>query len=647
MTRPTVRKWTGVLRRLRARDEEGVALVVVVGSMMVLAMFLMVGLAYAISSTRFSRLDQDYTGAMTAAQSGVEDYISRLNRDDNYGRSPDCSNLAMVNPTDCPGQDYGWLPVSPGETDPAAAHFHYSVDTSRGYTEGTIMVTSTGRVNDVYRTVEVAVGKGGSTDYVYFTDFEDADPDNAIPYPDGAPSRACGRDGAALANYFWEGRSGCSEIQFGSGDVLDGRVHSNDAVLSVGGRFLQGIESAYPNCQNVVAGTRSTWNRCLRSGSTFTQSGSSATFGVAPAYEDPLALEDNSAEFANFPGCHYYGATRIILRSNGTMTVWSKDSYFTGAVLSVAPDGGAAPSCGTGSALASTSGATVPVPSGMVVYVGPAPTSGTGAVTRRMLYGGEIGGESGRTLPLGTYSATYAAPQPTSGNPSPGHGTRYDVDINMTDAHKYRGEGNVYIQGVLNGQLTVAAAQSVIVTGDLVLAGGLNGGDLLGLVATNSVEVMHPSLHTFEWTNCTRVSGNSCNQRGTWAWRDLFGTATNPPTFWPQRIVDPSTGANNPTTGIQITASIQALQHSFYVQEYDWGRSRAANGDLMVRGSIAQRWRGAVGTSGSSGTGYDKDYSYDVRLRYTAPPYFPHWVNSAWSLRYSGEISTPEVLQGP
>ena len=632
----TARQLLTALRRAsltrRRTDDSGVALVVVVGSMLVLAMLLMVGLTYAISSTKFSRIDQDYTAAMTAAQSGVEDYISRLNRDDNYGRVPDCANPAMVNPLDCGGADYGWSPVVPMEPNPAAPHFHYSIDASRGYTEGTIMVTSTGRANGVYRTIEVAVGKGGSTDYVYYTDFESADPDNRVAYPSGAPSRACGRDGASLASYFWQGRSGCQEIQFGAADLLDGRVFSNDAILSRGGRFLQGIESAFPNCSNVVPGTRSTWNRCLRSGSDFTATGTNATFGQAPRYEPILLLPDNSGAFADYPGCHYYGATRIILNANGTMTVWSKDSNFAGAVTSRAPDGGTAPNCGSGLALASTNGATVDVPNDMVVYVSAAPTSGPGAVERRLLYGGEIGGALGRTLPVHSYDGSAATALYQS----------YTVDKSMLDPRKYRGEGNLYIQGVLSGRVTFAAAQSIVVTGDLVLADGLNGGDLLGLVATNSVEVMHPRLQT----------ATSQQTRPCWycAYVYSWGAPTGgayPSPMWPQRVADPTTGTNTPATGLQIAGSIQTLQHSFTVQAYNEGQSRSANGDLAVRGSIAQRWRGAVGTAGSPGTGYNKDYSYDVRLRYTAPPYFPHWVNAQWSLRYSGELPTPAALKSP
>lgn len=62
----------------------------------------------------------------------------------------------------------------------------------------------------------------------------------------------------------------------------------------------------------------------------------------------------------------------------------------------------------------------------------------------------------------------------------------------MTETTKYCQVGNLYVQGVVKGRVTLASSQSVITTGDLVLAGGLNGTDMLGLVATNSVEVYHP-----------------------------------------------------------------------------------------------------------------------------------------------------------
>lgn len=642
---------SGILRRIYS-EEEGMALVLVVGSMLLLMSFLLVGLTYAMSSVKFSRHNQDYLAAMAAAQAGIDDFISRLNADDLYGRTVDCSNPAMVTPADCGTSDFGWQPVEPGATDPAAPAFHYTVNTEDAFATGTIGMVSTGRSNGVYRTIEVAVGKGGSTDYVYYTDFESLDPEN--PFYSSTPPNQCGTSGTHLARYFWDGRTGCTEIQFGPNDVLDGRVFSNDAIWSVGGRFLQGIESAYPNCRNVTA-TRSTWGQCLRSGSTLVQTGATATFGVQPKYARELHLADSSAEFAHFPGCHYYGATRIVFNSNGTMTVWSPDSKAAsdaGAEIRKLDDEGEGPAnCGDPAALNSPSGATVPLPSDYVIYAAPVPTSA--GVPQQIVPSQFLANE----LPLGSYSPTVnsgvagSAGHSTSGNPNPNTCNTsyrcYEVDKSMLDTRKYRQEGNIYIQGVIKGRVTVAAAQSVVVTGDLMLAGGLNGDDLLGLVATNTVEIMHPRIQKFEWTNCTRLANNgSCNQRGSWQYRTWSGEGYYPSGTWPKRVANPLTGANEPTRGIQIQGSIQTLQHSFAVQYFNEGRGRAENGAIWVRGSIAQRYRGAVGQSGSPGKGYDKDYRYDARLKYTAPPYFPHWANAQWSQRYTGEVTTPDELRG-
>lgn len=597
-----------------AGADDGVALVVVVGSMLVLAMLAMTALAYTLSSQKFARHDQDYLAAMTAAQSGVEDVISRLNRDDTFGTVLDCSDTAWKGPTTetntcgwTTSTAPGWLPVKPGETDPAAAWFHYSIDASTAGTQGTITVTSTGRVNGVYRTVQTAVGKGGSTDYVYYTNFEDADPSNVQAYPpDGATTAVCGGGTSPAPKYWYQGRSGCQEITFISGDELDGAVFTNDSILSSGASFLKGVESANPGCSSVNPADPTTWNSCLRPGST-------ANFnGIAPKLADPKYLDDNSAAFATNPGCHYYGSTRVIFSSNGKMTVWNKTSNNDGRLpTSIAPPGGTAPNCGT-SLSDLDNGVTLDVPDNMVIYVAPS------TVSKRQCFGGEIGGPSGRELPLGDYS---------SADLTPTSGTKYTFDTNMTEVDKFCGEGNLYVEGTLKGRVTVSAAQSVIATGDIVLAGGMNGSDMLGLVATNSVEIFHPRLEELTYTY----------SHGVYRW--IVSAGESEVSGWPTRYTDPTTGTKNPSTGIQIAGSIQTLQHSFLVQKYNVGGDA---GTLLVNGSIAQKWRGIVGQgSGWYQNGYTKLYRYDTRLQYSTPPYFPRWANSQWSLRYSGEITTP------
>lgn len=610
--------------------DQGDALVLVVGSMMVLAMLSLTALAYTVSNQRFARNDQDYNAAMAAAQSGVEDFISRLNRDDTYWRTVDCTNAAWHGPMTVANScgwttatAPGWLPVQPGETGVTAPVFHYAIDTTGTASGGPVTVTSTGRVNGVYRTVESTVGKGSSSDYVYYTDFESADPSNVQAYPT-TPAAECGGAGYDPALYWWEGRgSGCVEITFIGDDTLDGPVFTNDSILSSGAHFQQGVETGNPACDTATSSS-GTWDRCLRSGST-------ANFnGIQPKRAALKYLDDTSAAFVGHPGCHYYGSTRIVFNSDGTMTVWNARSVNDNtAPVAIAPPSGSAPTCGTLDQLDSPTGDTVQVPNDMVVYVG------ASTAARRQCYAGEIRGASGRTLPLGTYDAAKAA-GPT------GSGQSYKADTNMLEAPKACAEGNLYAEGTVKGRVTVAAAQSVVVTGDLVLAGGINGTDMLGLVATNSVEVFHPRIATISSVN----SGSWFKPRWTWDTAHPSGeqeAASAGYGTWPTRVQDPSAGRNEPASGIQIAGSIQTLQHSFLVQKYAVGENA---GQLLVRGSIAQRWRGIVGRgTGASMTGYKKLYTYDTRLKMTRPPYFPNWANSQWGLTSSGEIATPTALR--
>lgn len=629
-----------VLARLRG-DDEGSGLVLVVGSMMVLAMLALTALAYTLSSQRFARYDQDFSAAMSAAQAGVDDFISRLNRQDGYGTVVDCANVAWQGPdvgtNSCgwgPSTPVGWQALDVHDTTKAAGAFHYTVDATQSRTTGTITLTVTGVVHGVYRTIQTTVGKGGSTDYVYYTDFESADPANVQAYDPAttagwstAKKDACGINGYGQALYYYEGRGsqGCVEITFIGGDELDGEVFTNDSILgtaqTIGGvstkpSFRQRVSTAYPQCAN-AGSTNSSWeSSCLRSGSV-------ANFNsVKPQYAAPLRLDDTSAAFAAYPGCHYYGSTRIEFNAGGTMTVWNKKSVNNStAPVATADATGTRPTCGSLDALDSAAGATVAVPDQMVVYVD------TSTAPMRQCYAGEIGGSGSRTLPLGTYSsANPATPAWNSAS--------YTTDTNMTETTKACARGNLYVEGTVKGRVTLASAESIIATGDLVLAGGMNGTDMLGLVATNSVEVFHPRLATVAPVKVNSWCNNNCSYKwDTGAESEVAG--------WPTRKSDPTVGRVNPTSGIQIAGSIQTLQHSFLVQKYSVG---GALGNLMVNGSIAQRWRGIVGQGTN---GYLKDYNYDTRLQYAAPPYFPRWAKSQWSLRYSGEIDTPAAVRAP
>jgi len=585
-----------IMRRMRDSDA-GVALVMVIGWMMVLALLVSASIAYAIQTNVVAHRGQDWGGALSAAQAGIEDYVARLNRNDNYGRTWDCTNVALKGPNQ-PGNTCGWTTTTASgwvpvvATQPTGPAFHYDVDSSSLDKNGTVTVVSTGRVGKETRTIEAAIGRGGSTDFLYYTDLEHADPANTTAYPTGTTKYFCGSTGAQTDIYWYSpsisgsnrSNSSCVEIGFAAGDVLDGRVHFNDTpkLNASGATFLAGFETATPGCKTA---TGPGYYACLRS-SSFTPVYGTAGAVVPPRYADPLYLDDTSAKFATYPGCHYYGATRIKFNASpaGTMTVWSKDSAgkSTGT------------GCGTFTAGNSYTQTNLAVPNDQVIYVS------AGSAVHRCL-----SGEIGDGLPLGTYNGSAT--------------TAYTYDLAMLTTDQYCGNGNIYVEGNVQGRVTLAAENSIVATGDLVLSNGINGIDLVGFVAGNSVEVFHPWLDS--WVSTT-TSGKT-----TWNWKNTPAEVSG----WPHRYTDPTTGGYNPTTGIQIDASIQTLQHSFWVQQYAQG---PGEGTLLVLGSIAQRWRGIVG-QGSAG--YIKLYKYDARLKYSSPPYFPQWTNAKWGPRHTGE----------
>ena len=396
----------------------------------------------------------------------------------------------------------GWQQVN--ANDPSAGYFHYDPV----YASGSVRLVSTGKVNNAYRSIEVRVARGGSTDYLYYTDFEDADPANKVAYPSGA-STDCGGSGTASAKYWYQTpsgssttpnptstsghRSGCSEIQFAAQDVLNGKVHFNDTPLigsnsgSNHATFTQGYETSDPNCTPAKS---TTLGYCYRS----TSGGTPNVGSIGANFAATLQLPDNSDQFANYPGCVYYGDTRIRFNNDGTMTVWNTDS--AGQTLT-GPNTPGGTNCGNASQFVPTSstnpapaqGQTVPVPNDMVIYVR---NSGTSApcVPGQIVNGTASGSISGdvipqgsgttsdgvtdtnywlpgsqntttvrpftRTLSGGVYSWTSGSQTASTTTSNSSHDSTFDC-----------GQGNVYVEGTLKGRVTIGAEDNILITDDL------------------------------------------------------------------------------------------------------------------------------------------------------------------------------------
>jgi predicted lipoprotein with Yx(FWY)xxD motif len=165
------------------------------------------------------------------------------------------------------------------------------------------------------------------------------------------------------------------------------------------------------------------------------------------------------------------------------------------------------------------------------------------------------------------------------------------------------GCANLYVSGTFSQDLTLASENDIIVrpptgssTGDII---GTNGA-VLGLIPNNFARIYHPVT---SWRNGDADCDNDT------------GTMTN----------------------VEIDAAVLALNHSFIVDNYYCG---ARLGTLTVKGAIAQKFRGPVGTGGGSGgTGYSKSYRYEDSFEFRDPPAFLNPVQSTWTIRRYTEQS--------
>ena len=169
--------------------------------------------------------------------------------------------------------------------------------------------------------------------------------------------------------------------------------------------------------------------------------------------------------------------------------------------------------------------------------------------------------------------------------PSSGNGNNVGYPLaTETDWYYPCKAGDVFVEelngdaaNALDGRLTVSANNDLYITNHLDYANGTGGSSFLGLIAENFVYVWHP------------VSG---------------ATNLNLP------------GQATPFVDARISAAILSVTHAITVQHYGVGPGL---GELKITGALIQKYRGPV-RAGSSG--YGKNYVYDQRLRYDAPPKF-------------------------
>ena len=292
------------------RDEDGMAMITIILALTIMIALAVAAIQYGLGSQNVSKRDQDWQSALSAAEAGLDNYQFHVNENANYiaysaSNPPPDGNLAFSQYVAIPG----------GNT---SGQYRYRADVSKVGVDGTITVTSTGKVGAMKRTVQSIVRRRSFLDYLYFTDYETQDPASYTgnPYTASQAQNAC-------AHHYYDGRnSNCNDIQFISADTLNGPVHSNDAILMCGS----------PDFKSTVSTSWNTNGTRYRSGC----GGTHPDFANPgdPQYIAPLSMPPSNSALetettTGAGGCLYTGPTRIKLLSSGKMTVKSPFSKQT------------------------------------------------------------------------------------------------------------------------------------------------------------------------------------------------------------------------------------------------------------------------------------------------------------------------------
>lgn len=582
-------------RRLsREPDERGAALVVVIGLGLLLLTLVATAMTFSVSGSLKAASDQNWNGAMAAAYAGVADYESRLANDNTYYRFGNpAANFsagstvveppsAAENPAFGLGAAESWSTVAGSG---GTASFRYEVNNAAYASSGVLRIRSTGRVGTVTRSIVANIRQDGFIDYLYFTVYELQDPAQT-----GITTPGC------VDTYAWAGRpmpsggtSVCGDIAFGSSDVVNGPVHSNDTMRICGATFNDTITTGDPGGPGAnYLKKASDGSNC--SGEVFNGGVPTNSPVMAMPATNSAMKQETRTDLGNLaPGCLYTGPTNIVLNAGGTMTIRSPWTRATRVAGDPATSGSNHVVCGLpgtdSGQLGSTDGATVPVLNANLVFVQNVP-----------VLGGDPNYRSPTSWPSGQSSATCNA----------GNGIGYPLateNIPSISASYGCRHGDAFIRGTLTGTMTVATDNYLYVTGDIVYSDAAT--DVLGLVAQSAILVWNPV--------CT---GGGC-----------AGGA----------------GAMLPKNR-RIHAAMLSLDHTVMVQNYYRGGNQ---GVLTIKGSLAQKFRGSVRLINSGGpNGYRKNYSYDPRFRYIAPPKYLSPVAATYGVTLLVEVSTAFTAEG-
>jgi Tfp pilus assembly protein PilX len=316
---------------------------------------------------------------------------------------------------------------------------------------------------------------------------------------------------------------------------------------------------------------------------------------VLPQFNNSLQDYANGAKGT---GCLFTGPTMIELVYNGTtetMNVWSPLSKKTNF------DSTTPTACGNGQFSLSNAWVTgIAMPADGVVYVQNAPTASTDP-------------NYWSDAALNAIGSSSVTPNDGATSGSPTCFLNPETPKALPDSVSCDG-GTLFVMGEVRGEYTFGSAQDVYITRDLSYSCGVTSGtpaqtglpaacsnqtnpDVVGLFANGDILFSHPVVNT-------TTNASTCSN----------ATGTTPSSPAVVADVQPTCVIKNAV----VDALVVALDGSFGIQNWDAGTQL---GGMYLNGSDVAQSRGPFCSGCGSGTGYTKQFNYDTRLSYLAPPH--------------------------
>jgi hypothetical protein len=230
-------------------------MIVTLGVMLVTSVLLVGAFAVADGDIHLSHEDANQKQAYYAALAGVQAYEQKLQANPDYWET--CES-----PTGTVLEEAGehWevtvLPASTapsGTTECSVSNPFATVIESGGSSalSNTFRIKSTGYAKttgysgSAKRSIVATFKVSGFLDYLYYTNYEQGD-----PHVFGTPTECEGK-------YYseWSGKLGCAEIQFTTGDEVNGPMHTNDAADVNGGATFGRKEHSPSDVVEINGGT--------------------------------------------------------------------------------------------------------------------------------------------------------------------------------------------------------------------------------------------------------------------------------------------------------------------------------------------------------------------------------------------------------